>query len=238
MALPKQNQAEAQVEEQESVTPELEEALEPAPPASEQNDSPAVSGQGSTPVTSSAGGQVQVLDQLAEAGFGGLHIDWTSFPTVVLNQGEFETADGNPLGADSITVRMMQTRNRYVLRTNVANDDDAELAYTYDLAELTNPESDVAQKVISWQKEGLDYKVKEYIEVVAVVEDADSSLDQQMVLLQIPPTSTGRLSGYIASNRMVKKLSAEQYLTRCYKGEKVSKAAKPFYPWAFEFISG
>lgn len=237
MALPKQNQAEPEaVEEQVPATPE-DDALEAAPTETPSAETTAVTTSQAAP-PAAQGAQAQVLDSLAEDGFSGLGIDWTSFPTVVLNQGEFETADGNPLGADSITVRLMQTRKRYVLRTVVPDDDDAELAYTYDLSELADSESELAIKVGEWQKEGLEHKVKEYIEAVAIVEDDGCGLDGQMVLLQIPPTSTGRFSGYIASNQMVKGKKPQEYLTRCYKGDKVTKAAKPFYPWAFEFVAG
>ena len=38
-----------------------------------------------------------VVNVLADAGFSGLQIDWTSFPTIVLDGGEFGTSDGHPL---------------------------------------------------------------------------------------------------------------------------------------------
>lgn len=239
MALPKQNQAEPQVEaetEQPVETPTTD-ALEPATPQPEPSvNVPATPTPHAPPAVVEAG-TVQVMDSLAQSGFAGLEIDWTSFPTVVLNQGEFETSDGNPLGVEQFSVRLMQSRKRYVLRTTVIDDDDAELAYTYDLGELDNPESDLAIKVTKWREEDdLDYKVKEYIEVVALVEDDNCTLNQQMVLLQIPPTSSGRFSGYTASNQMVHRQLPSEYLTLCTRGEKVTKAPKPFYPWAFKYV--
>ncbi len=179
--------------------------------------------------------QGDVATKMAAAGFSGLHIDWTSFPTIVLDQGVFGTSDGNSLDISSFTARLLQSRKRYVYRTNVANDDDTELAYTYDPSEMDNPDSELSQKIAKWGEDGIEFSVKEYIEAVATVEDDECPLNGQMVLLQIPPTSTGRFSGYVTANTMTKGKLPSEYLTRFFKGEKVTKAKKPFHPWAFEY---
>ena len=241
MALAKSNSAEPEVtpevEEQQAAAPEQESALDDAPETPKQTFQPPAAGPETSPPAVISAPQGAVVSQLAAEGFEGLHIDWTSFPTVVLDGNEFGTADGNSLGVKEITVRLMQTRKRFVLRTEAASEDDVELAYTYNLAELDDPGSELAQKVKKWQEEGgMSFKVKEYLEVVAMVEDSGSTLDQQMVLLQIPPTSTGRFSGYTASNLMVKKQKPGEYLTTCYVGDKITKAVKPFYPWAFKYV--
>ena len=229
MALAKSNKAEeTPVVESEAPSP-AEDVLEPEEPT--QVVAP-TSAQQPPAVPSGAA----MVDQMAAAGFSGLHIDWTSFPTIVLDKGEFCTSDGNNLEKQDVNVRIMQTRARYVLRTKTAEDDDAELAYTYNMGELLDPESDVAIKVAQWTDNSLQYDIKEYIEAVAMVEDEDHSLNEQMVLLQIPPTSTGRFSGFMTSNQLSKKKMPPDYITRCYRGEKVTKAKKPFYPWAFEYV--
>jgi hypothetical protein len=179
---------------------------------------------------------VATTAKLATEGYEGLEIDWTSFPTIVLDKGEFCSGDGAELAKQDALVRIMQTRKRFVLRTKTAEPDDAELAYTYDMSELQDSDSELSTKVTAWKAEGLDYVVKEYIEAVAMVEDGEHQFDQQMVLLQIPPTSVGRFSGYMTSNQLVKKLLPREYLTRCYRGDKITKANNPFYPWAFEFV--
>ena len=238
MALSKKNVAEAEVAETEVVeNQEAESVLDEAEPEQEAPPSTEVAAPAGKPPSVASGGAMAV-DQLAQSGFGGLEIDWTSFPTVVLDNGEFGTSDGQSLDTKEITVRLMQSRKRYVMRTNAANDDDAELAYTYDLSELEDPESELSQKVTKWREEdGLDYAVKEYIEALAIVMDDSSTLNEQMVLLQIPPTSTGRFSGFTTSNLLIKNLEPTGYLTRCFAGAKVTKAKKPFVPWAFEFVS-
>ena len=242
MALPKKNVAEETVEETETVETAVTETetvdvLEHDTPQPEATVSvPATATEYAPPAAVTNGGAV--VDQLANSGFTGLKIDWTSFPTVVLDNGDFCTADGNTLDTPrEIHVRLMQSRSRFVLRTNTDDDDDAELAYTYDMAELNNPVSELAVKVTKWkQEEGLDYSIKEYIEAVGVVEDDDSQLNGEMVLLQIPPTARGRFSGYITSNTLTGKGEPSAYITRCYAGAKVTKAKKPFVPWAFEYI--
>lgn len=241
MALSKKNDAETMVEETQETAAEVvtSDALEEPTQELEQNVNVPATATPHAPPATTGGGNPAVVNQLAASGFAGLEIDWTSFPTVVLDQGEFGTSDGNSLNTKEITVRLMQSRKRFVLRTNAQDDDDAELAYTYDLSELNDPESELSLKVTKWREEdGLDYTTKEYIEAVAVVEDSDSPLDQQMVLLQIPPTSVGRFSGFTTQNLLIKREEPSQYLTRCYAGDKVTKAKKPFTPWAFERKEG
>lgn len=235
MGLAKSNETEAAIEEETTVETSSEAVLEPETEAP-QSESKQVAATSAAPPATTQAAQGAIVSQLEQSGFGGLEIDWTSFPTIVLNQGEFETSDGNALGVDSFTARMMQSRKRYVLRTKVADDDDAELAYTYDLSELSRPDSELALKVSQWkEEEGLDYDIKEYIESVAMVEDENCSLNDEMVIIQIPPTSIGRFSGFLTKNALVKKQEPSEYLTRFSKGDKVTKAKKPFYPWAFEY---
>lgn len=235
MSLSKKNVAESEVETTETealegvLEAEVEAVEQPQPTevAAHTQQLPAESNNRSTAVT-----------ELSESGFGGLEIDWTSFPTVVLDNGEFGTSDGQTLDTKEITVQLMQSRKRYVLRTNAIKDEDAELAYTYDMSELDDPSSDLSKKVIQWrEQDGLSYKIKEYIEALAIVQDDESSLNQQMVLLQIPPTSVGRFSGFTTQNLLIQKLKPTEYLTRCHTGPKVTKAVKPFVPWAFELAS-
>lgn len=244
MALSKKNEAVATVDEAAEEVVAVVEASEesvldqpdPEPAVAQTTAVAAPTGQAPATVAS---GAADAATKLAESGFSGLHIDWTSFPTVVLDNGDFCTSDGQTLDTPrSLNVRLMQSRMRYVLRTNADDDDDAELAYTYNLAELDDAESDLAQRVTKWKEEdGLDFSVKEYIEALAIVVEEESSLAEQMVLLQIPPTSTGRFSGFTTSNLLIKQLEPTGYITRCYAGNKVTKAKKPFVPWAFEFVS-
>lgn len=198
---------------------------------------PAVRGSGAV---APAQGTATALAALAELGFDGVETDWTSYPTVVLDKTEFATSDGNSLDTDEITVRLLGSRKRFMFKQKVANDDsdEPELAYTHDLSELDDPDSELSKKLKAWKdEEGLDYVVKEYVEAFAVVQDEKSRLDGQMVMLQIPPTSKGRFGGYVQGNLFTKGLKPSQYLTRCSKGEKVQKAAKPFYPWKFEMVA-
>lgn len=242
MALSKKNEAEKSVEETQDAevlveTTEAADVLEHDTPQPEPEvNVPATATDHAPPAVAAAGGAV--VNQLAESGFTGLKIDWTSFPTIVLDNGDFCTADGNTLNTPrELHVRLMQSRSRFVLRTNTEDDDDAELAYTYDMAELNDPESELAVKVNKWkQEEGLDYSIKEYIEAVAIVEDDASDLNGEMVLLQVPPTARGRFSGYVTSNTLTGKGEPSSYVTRCYAGAKVTKAKKPFVPWAFDYV--
>ncbi len=247
MALKRTNAAEVidqPAQEEEVTTPVTDtaeqddgsDAIDPTP-AQPSTASTAVAPAQSTAVsTHSVSGNF--LAKLREEGFEGLDIDWTSFPIVVLNQGEFETGDGNPLGVTSFTVRVQKSRKRYVFVTDVDKDheDDKELAYTYDTAELNNPSSDLAKKVKEWEDAGVGHYVKEYLEAFVLVDDPNCRLNGRMVLLQIPPTSKGRFSGFLFEIGMTQNLMPHQILMRCSKGDKVKKAKNPFTPWQFDQV--
>jgi hypothetical protein len=241
MALAKKNEATPEVTETETPAAveevvETESVLEEdTPPEAATVETQAITTAKADQPPAVTSQQEGVLGHLQSKGFGGLTLDWTSFPTIVLDNGEFCTADGNPLDTKEITVRLSQSRKRYVLRTDVSNDEDAELAYTYDMAELDDPESDLAVKVRTWREEdNVGFKVKEYIEALAIVQDEELELHQNMVLLQVPPTSCGRFSGYLTELELIHKIDPTQCLTTCYAGKKITKAVKPFVPWSFK----
>lgn len=244
MALVKRNQAEV-IEEPEQEQEQAEEVVETAAAAEPETATPApaaskaVASKPQTSVVSQTQASSVFLNKLRENGFEGLDIDWTSFPIIVLNQGEFETSDGNELGNDSFIVRVQRSRKRFVFVTDVDKDheDDKELAYTYDTAELDDPNSELAQKVAEWKEEGIGYFVKEYLEAFALVDDPNCRLNGKMVLLQIPPTSKGRFSGFLFEIGMTQGLLPHEIRMRCTKGEKVKKAKTPFYPWQFDQAS-
>jgi hypothetical protein len=245
MALSRSNQA-AEVESVagETTADSVLEQDTPTPTAEEQ-----MPGQGTLPAsapatmpstsmaTAVASSKEAIVQGLAQTGMEGLELDWTSYQTVVLNQGEFETRDGEGLDTSDFTVRVIGSRSSYAFRSKHEKEADCEVCFSYDQHADRDVNSPVYEKVKQWKEEdGVGYETKKYLEILAAVEDDNCILNGQLVNLQIPPTSVGRVSGFFATNQLMKKQHPSEYLTKVSKGKKITKGQFPFTPWQFEYL--
>jgi len=181
----------------------------------------------------------QIIGQLAEEGFEGTELDYSSFLNITLNK-QIETSEGTELPNSGFLVRLAGSRLKYCFRNNNPVEDEVEVAYSYNKDDHLTPESEVAQKIAKWKEEGLDLAdVKVYTEVLAVMLDDKLDGDQagelngRLVTIQVAPTSRGRWAGYLAQLKMnnVKDVSGVATLVR--RGKKVESGKFPFYPWDF-----
>lgn len=185
-------------------------------------------------------GTKAALATLANAGFEGLDLDFSSFTSIVLNDGQFECSNGKTLPHEGFDCRITRTRKKYAFRSSHAEQKDVEVVYSYDMNDRNVPDSAVAKKIAEWREGGHDCKeVKEYIEVWAMMENdgtKDREMDGELVMLSIPPTSKGRISGFLMTQQM-KQLLPSDFITRVYRGEKVTRVDFPYYPWAFRLAA-
>ena len=215
----------------EDVTQEAPVQTQPAPATM-----PATTGS-SLPASNSAAG---AIDELAQQGFAGLGLDFSSFVGIVLN-GNFITTDNQEIDSrDGFGIRIQATRPKFAYRSNHVSDDDVEVVYSYDANAAKDPHSPVSVKIAEWQQEGADVgEVKEYLEVWGLMEDdgdLGGTLNDQLVTLSIPPTSKGRLSGFLTTQFMKGHRNPTDFVTVCKAGKKIGGAnvRHAFTPWAFE----
>lgn len=178
------------------------------------------------------------LAQLAEEGAEGLEIDWTSFPTIVLDKGEFCTSDETELGVEKFQVSIRSTRKKYAVRSKHEDEEDAEIAYCYNLSDITTEGTQAYDKVKQWkEEEGVGYEIKEYLDAICVIlDDTLADLIGPLAILQIPPASRGKLSGHLQGTKMITELALGSWITEVSRGNKVTKSKHSFYPWAFKYI--
>ena len=191
-------------------------------------------------VTSRAGGTQSLMKQMEEEGFGGGHIDFTSFTNIVLKDGEFQLVGTTKsfsatAGFDGV---VMQSQAKWAMR--VGGDDDADVVFAYSKAEFNDPESEVGAKVAEWRADGLKPELKEYAELFVMIEAVHADECQELVgdavVVQVSPMSTGRWAGFKFKNRGRHGLNPDGYVTKFVRGEKVTAAKFPFYPWDFKFV--
>ena len=189
--------------------------------------------------TAPASQSVNVISTLNDDGFGGLEINFTSFETIILEKSSFACTQSERKVKEDFIVQLQSSREKYMFVSghpeNESGESDREIHYSYDKnSDKNDPE--LAAKIKSWKEEdGVGYSVKTYVEVLAVMVDdqANGDLNGEMVLLQIPPASIGKFSGFVVQQKLKGRGKPTDYQTKIGVGAKIGEGKKAFYPWTF-----
>ena len=184
--------------------------------------------------------KVNVMADLAGSGFEGLEINFTSFETIVLEKSAFTCAQSERKIKEDFVVTIQSTRNKYLFSSMHEKADDREAVYSYNVNADTQ-DKEVMDKIAAWKEQDqVGYVKKTYIEAVAIVENdkANGDLNGEMVILQIPPASIGKLSGFLAQQRLKGRGLPNAYSTVVGVGGKIGDGQTAFYPWIFSEFKG
>ena len=220
--------------EKEPVEDVLEAEEEPAPKkvVATKPANTAVAKAGGEGVAQSLHSAIQALE---DSGFEGLALDYRSFPVIKLSGGNFETSEEEDLGSEGFVCRIINSKSRFVVAQKGVDEDEQEVAYCTDKADILDPTTECGEKVAAWKADGIDYETpKPYIDALAVIDDENSPINGKIVSLQIPPSSISRFSGHTTTQTLIQRKKPNEYLTRVSRGKKVTGVAKPFYPWQFD----
>ena len=222
---------------------EVQEVREPQPALRTSDETAVAVASTSNQVSpQKAASQAAVLNSMAERGFEGLKLDFSSFPGIVLKDGEFQVSgstkafDGKK-GFDGV---ITGTRKKVAMR--VGGDDDGDVIFADDPKQFSDPNTEVGAKVQEWKANGLKPELKEYIEaftMITAIHDVEANCDDligNLVVVQVSPTSCGRFSGYTATQKMKSGVDPDGYVTNFSRGEKITNTKFPFYPWNFKFV--
>lgn len=228
-------QDEASVLEEPTVL-DPEPAAEPTPQAT----GTAVAHREEGQVTRSSGQSV-AMQEMEDAGFGGGHIDFTSFTNIVLKDGEFQLVGTTKSfsATEGFVGTVLQSKAKFAMRCG--NDDEADVVFAYDKSDFNNVETEAGAHVAEWRAEGLKPELKEYAELFVMVETVKASeckeLEGDAVVVQVSPMSIGRWAGYKFKMKSRTGRNPNGYLTHFLRGEKVTASKFPFYPWDMKFVS-
>ena len=194
-------------------------------------------GNNSPPALKDAHAFSALISILEESGMGGLELGYRSFPNIALKE-EFTVSSGQSLPNSGFDVIIIGSRAKFSVNSAHDREEDSEVTFAYDIAEISNKDSVVAAKIAEWKELGVGYTVKQYAEVWAYLVDdkGDGSLNNEICVLSVSPSSREILSGYIPRLRLKHKRSAQAVVTRVSRGVKVGTGRKAFYPWNFEFV--
>lgn len=209
-------------------------------PAAATTHAVATAAQNTSVSTQRQASQSAVLHEMAGEGHEGLKIDFSSFPGIVLKDGEFQLTGSTrcfnaQLGFDGIVTG---SKEKFAMR--VGGDDDGDVVFSDHKADFETEETEVGKKVAEWRAAGLKPELKTYLEaytmITNVADEACADLVGELVVVQVSPTSVGRYSGYAATQMFKHKRMPDGYVTHFGRGEKITSGKFPYYPWAFKFV--
>ena len=179
---------------------------------------------------------VAAMDYLKQLGFNldDLHLDFTSFPIITLNDGIFSTPE-HPKFGDAFAFMLMQKRKTYLFTGEKGRDDPTKLCYSDDGIKANTPVDDmetVAEIIEKWKKEGYKVTKNPYYLLMGKFVAGLAELEDQIVQLQIPRTSMGKFDGYLVTVAMSHR-SPYSVVTSVTIGPEVGSGIKTFNPWIF-----
>lgn len=194
----------------------------------------------STAVSQRAASNAAVLGELAASGHEGLNLDFSSFPGIVLKDGEFQLT-GSTRSFNAVTgFEGVVTGSREKFAMRVGGDDDGDVVFAQHAAEFDNIELECGKKVAEWKANGLNPELKKYLECYVMIstihDETAKDLEGELVVVQVSPTSVGRYSGYAATQKFKHQATPDAYVTLFSRGEKITSGKFPYYPWKFSFV--
>lgn len=173
------------------------------------------------------------IQKLADQGYSGLKLDWTSFPTITLKpEGHFEDIDRRKYGQE-FRCRVQGTRSRWVYRGNPVTDNKRDVLFSYDRVHTEDGRL-MTDALAELQARGKVVEEREYSEALVEMVAPGEEYDGEFRMLSISPKSIGRFSGKMTQAMALGNGNPYNVIFVIKVGTKVEKVANPFYPWAFD----
>jgi len=177
---------------------------------------------------------VDPVAALAALGFTDLQIDFTSFPTMVINKGKIRVSGGEVVDdGEGFEFIIMDKRKTFLFRGIEDRDSDPELAYSDDKEFINMTGEPVADKVAEWKEKGWDVEMKEYFIVMGKM--VSGELANQIIQIQIPKTSIGRFDGIMLTIAIDGK-NPKEVVIKALVGKEIGSGMKAFNPWDFKVV--
>lgn len=165
-----------------------------------------------------------------EGGFSEVKVDFTSFPTVTLNNQKFSTTEHENFG-EGFECVFLSLRKVFLFRGDLGRDKDPELHYSSDGITDDKEGKPIASYIEDWKARGIEYDRKEYDMVMVNMVDGPHAGD--ICQIQVSPASRGKLAGYIKQLELRRKQPSE-VVTQVGIGPTIGAGIKAFNPFTFK----
>lgn len=164
----------------------------------------------------------------------GFVLDFTSFPTVVLDKGQFKVEGAN-IGTE-LEFMYMQHRKMYLFRGEDPADKDAdpELCYTDDKITQNGTGRAIADIVAEWREKGLTVSDGQYYIVQG--KEVGGERDDEIVQLQLSKTSMGKFDGFLVT-LAIKRINPKTVVIKTAIGDTLGSGKRTWNPWTFSLAA-
>lgn len=169
---------------------------------------------------------------LASVGITDIKIDFTSFPTVSLNNSIFSTAEHKNFGTKFECVYLSK-QDQFLFRGDLGRDKEPELVYSTDGITADKDGRPIAEYIEDWNSRGIPYERKEY--TLVVVQMVDGPHEGEICMIQVSPASRGKLGGYLLGLGL-KKIDPTNVVTEVSVGAEIGSGVKAFTPFSFKKV--
>lgn len=170
------------------------------------------------------------MELLAKLGLSGLHIDFTSFPTIALKNEVFNTQD-HPKFGEEVDFIFLRRKETTLYKGQENRDAEPELVYSDDGIKSNTDGTAVAEHIKSWEERGWAWETTEYIMLMVKVVSGPHA--GKLCMMQIPPMSRGRFDGYLVELAM-EGLNPHKVITKARVGAQIGSGIRAFNPWLFD----
>lgn len=177
---------------------------------------------------------VDPMKFLEELGILGVHTDFTSFPTITLNNEVFSTAENKNFGKEFECV-YMHKMDYFLYKGDLGRDKELELVYSDDGLTCNATGEPIAKFIEDWKTRGITAERKEYTRVIVHMVDTEHA--GEICQIQVSPASRGKLAGYLVGLAM-KKVNPKEVVTKVGIGATMGSGIKAFTPYTFKHVKG
>lgn len=169
---------------------------------------------------------------LAELGITDVVTDFTSFPTVTLNNESFSTDENKNFGNEFECVYMFK-KDVQLFKGDLGRDKEPELVYSDDGLHCNKDGKPIAGYVEDWKTRGIPWEQKTY--TMVIVQMVDGPHEGEICQIQVSPASRGKLSGYLMTLGL-KRINPTEVVTKVGIGATVGSGVKAFTPYTFKQV--
>jgi len=179
-------------------------------------------------LTVAQGSGVDPIKNLADMGIEDIKLDFTSFPKITLEKGNFSSAEHKNFGTEFEFVYMSKHPNYLFSSVPSDRDTEAEIVYSDDGEHDNATDKTKAEIAAEWKSKGWGFRETKYDIVIGLCMTGPHA--DEFVQLQISPMSQGALGGYLYSLSF-KGEDPRKTVARISAGPEMGKGQRAFTPW-------
>jgi len=174
---------------------------------------------------------VNPLQTLSDMGIEDIKLDFTSFPKITLEKGNFSSSEYQNFGTEFEFIYMSKHPTYLFSSVPPDRDTESELVYSDDGQHDTSTGKHKKDLEAEWKDKGWGFRETKYDIVIGMCTTGPHA--DEFVQLQISPTSQGALGGYLYG-LAVRGEDPRQTVARISAGPLMGQGQRAYTPWVIK----